>query len=157
MGAMVVQNEDRARTVTKIETAFDSVINASIPAHVSSLLQANVDRARSNYDGAVSKFRSYTEVSDMMLQRQQALARQWNARLVENTAENVGAAFDAAAKLAKSKTVPDAANVQAEFLQAQAQRLASQAQDAITLTTKAGMEAFDIWSAILESVSGKAE
>lgn len=85
---------------------------------MSALLQANIERASTNYDGAVSKFKSYADVSDMVAKRQTALARQWGARLIENANTNVGAAFEAADRLAKSKTVEDVAQVHTDFLQA---------------------------------------
>lgn len=84
--------------MTKNETTFENAINASNPASVSALLQANTDRACTNYDGVVSKFQSYSDVSNMILTRQQSFGRQWNARVLENTRANVDAAFDAAHK-----------------------------------------------------------
>jgi hypothetical protein len=144
------------RAVAKIESNFENVINASIPANVSALLQGNIDRARTNYDGLVSKFQSYADVSNMIMTRQQALGRQWNARMLENTAANVDAAFEAAHKLAKMKTVKDAAEIHTEFLQAQTQRVLEQTQEAVSLAMKASMEAFETWSAMMATGFGKA-
>ena len=53
--------------MTKIESNFASVINASIPANVSALLQANIARARTNYDGVVAKLQSYADVSNTII------------------------------------------------------------------------------------------
>jgi hypothetical protein len=142
--------------VTKIESTFENVINASIPANVAAIVQANIDRARVNYDGAVSKLKSYAEVSEMILKRHQAVTRQWNARLLDNATVNVGAAFEMAEKLAKSKTVTDAANVHTEFLQAQTQRVLDQTQDAVSLAMKASAEVFETWSTMVTGLSKAA-
>ena len=66
------------------------------------------------------------------------------------------AAFDAANKLAKTKTVKDAAEIQAEFLQAQTQRVLEQTQDAASLAMKASLEAYETWSAMIATGFGKA-
>jgi hypothetical protein len=68
----------------------------------------------------------------------------------------VDAAFDAANKLAKTKTVKDAAEIQAEFLQAQTQRVLEQTQDAASLAMKASLEAYETWSAMIATGFGKA-
>jgi hypothetical protein len=68
----------------------------------------------------------------------------------------VDAAFDAANKLAKTKTVKDAAEIQAEFLQAQTQHVLEQTQDAASLAMKASLEAYETWSAMIATGFGKA-
>lgn len=135
--------------MTNIESTFENVINASIPANMSAILQANIDRARCNYDGAVSKLKSYAEASEVILKRHHAVTRQWNAHLIDNATVNVSAAFEVAEKLAKSKTVTDVANIHTEFVQAQSQRVLGQVQDAVSLAIKAGTEAFETWSAMV--------
>ena len=77
--------------------------------------------------------------------------------LLENTTANVDAAFDAADKLAKTKTVKDAAEIQTEFLQAQTQRVLEQTQEAVSLAMKASVEAFETWSAMMATGFGKAK
>jgi hypothetical protein len=135
---------------------FVGDVDASSPS-LGTLLQEHIDRTRINYQNIVSKFHSYAEISDMVLRRQQALARRWNVRMFENAERNVDAAGDAALKLARSKTMPDAVAIQVEFIQGQTQRLLSQAQEAMALAMQASMEAFDIWSAMIAARVGKAD
>jgi hypothetical protein len=145
---------DGTRTVTKFENAFN--IDTSIPANVSSFFEANIERARSSYDGAAAKFKSCADASNKILDRQQAIACQWSGRLMETANTNISAGFDAAEKMAKAKTLKDAATIQTEFIQAQTQRVIAQSQDAVALAVKEGTEAFAIWTSLLANAAAKA-
>ena len=85
----------------------------------------------------------------MILRRQQAMARRWNARMFEIVEENIEAAFDAALLSAKSEAVHLALAVEMDFLQTQTQRLLSQTQEAMALMMQASTEAFEICSAMI--------
>lgn len=139
------------------EMSFETAIDAGRFTNASLLRQAHISGSESDYDTAISRLKSYAEISDMIMRRQQAMVRQWNGRALKGAQHSADAAFDAAVRLAKSKTFPEMVAVQAEFVQAQTWRLLTEMQEAAALATQASTEMLEIWLALIETRSGKVE
>ena len=97
--------------VGNVDKLFNGM-EMKVPAQVAEMAEANLEQARLIYAKAAENIKSYGEVADTALSKQQALARGFSNRMLENANENVGAALDLAQKLARSRSVQDMIKIQ---------------------------------------------
>ncbi|MGK3847834.1 phasin family protein, partial [Enterococcus faecium] len=64
-------------------------------------------------------------------------------KIFQNTVANTEAAFDAAQAIARAKTLPEAAQIQAKFLQQQMTIAGTQTKELFELSTKVAKQAFE--------------
>lgn len=60
-------------------------MDLKVPAQVTELMQANVDRAIGAYEKATETMKSYGEAANTALEHQQALTRELGSRIFDNT------------------------------------------------------------------------
>ena len=126
-----------------------------VPAQVAEMAEANLEQARLIYAKAAENIKSYGEVADTALSKQQALARGFSNRMLENVNENVGAALDLAQKLARSRSVQDMIKIQTEFAQTHGKRIVEQTNENLSLAMKAGSDALSSWSSAFTGLGSK--
>lgn len=128
---------------------FDKVfkgMDVRVPTQVTEIVETNLEQARAIYEKAAENMKSLGEATTTTLAKQQALATELSNRVLENVHENVTATFDAAQKLARSRSMQDMINIQTEFVQTHGKRIAEQANANLSLAMKAGSDALTSWS-----------
>ena len=73
----------------------------------------------------------------------QAGAKSIGEKVLHNTAVNTEAAFDAAQAIVRAKTIPEAASLQADFLQQQFAVAGAQTKEFLELSTKVASQTFE--------------
>ena len=126
-----------------------------VPAQVAEMAEANLEQARLIYAKAAENIKSYGEVADTALSKQQALARGFSNRMLENVNENVGAALDLAQEIARSRSVQDMIKIQTEFAQTHGKRIVEQTNENLSLAMKAGSDALSSWSSAFTGLGNK--
>jgi hypothetical protein len=145
-------------TVNQLVGNIDKVFNAmemKVPAQVAEMVEANLEQARAIYEKVAENVKSYGEAANIVVGKQQALAREFNNRLLENVNENLGAALDVAQKLARARSIQDMLKIQTEFVQTYAKRSVEQANENLSLVTKAGSDALTCWSSAFTGLASK--
>jgi hypothetical protein len=140
--------------VGNVDKLFNGM-EMKLPAQVAEMAEANLEQARLIYAKAAENIKSYGEVADTALSKQQALARGFSNRMLENANENVGAALDLAQKLARSRSVQDMIKIQTEFAQTHGKRIVEQTNENLSLAMKAGSDALSSWSFAFTGLGSK--
>jgi hypothetical protein len=138
--------------VDQVVANFNKVfsgMDVKVPAEVGEMVAANIEQARSAYEKAAENIKSYGEAANTALTKQQAVTRELNNRMLENTNANIAASLDVAQKLARSRSVQDILKIQTDFAQTQTKRIVEQANETLSLAIKASQEAFAVWSSAL--------
>jgi hypothetical protein len=144
--------------VNQLVGDIDKVFNAmemKVPAQVAEMVEANLEQARAIYEKAAENVKSYGEAANIVVGKHQALAREFNNRMLENVNENLGAALDVAQKLARARSIQDMLKIQTEFVQTYGKRCVEQANANLSLAMKAGSEALASWSSAFTGLASK--
>jgi hypothetical protein len=90
-----------------------------MPENVQAFAQESVAKTREAYDKLSGAAKDQAKVAEDMLSATQAGAKAIGTKVLDNVAMNAEAAFDAAEAIVKARTLPEAARLQAEFMQKQ--------------------------------------
>jgi hypothetical protein len=114
-----------------------------IPESVRMIAENSVARSRSVYSkiGIVTKDRmkALEEVIDVANRGAKAIGE----KILRNTEANVEAALDAAEGIARAKTLPEVATLQADFVRQQLTIVGTQAQEIFEISAKVAQHAFE--------------
>jgi phasin len=122
---------------------FSAAKDARIPENVQAFAEESVAKTREAY----GKFSSVAKdgvkaVEDMML-ASQAGAKAIGEKVINNTIANTEAAFDAAQAMARAKTFPEVARLQANFWQQQMATAGAQTKELFELSTKVAKQTLE--------------
>ena len=101
---------------------------------------------RSQDPDATRKFFADLFVEEVLLAAQ-AGAKSIGEKVLHNTAVNTEAAFDAAQAIVRAKTIPEAARLQADFVQQQLAVAGAQTKELLELSTKVAKQTFEFYNA----------
>ncbi|MBS0242078.1 MAG: phasin family protein [Proteobacteria bacterium] len=130
------------------EQFFAAAKEARLPDNVQALVADGVAKTRAAYEQAAGAAKTQAKVAEEMLLAGQAGAKSIGAKLVENTTANAEAAFEAAQAIARAKTIPEAARLQAEFVQKQMAVAGAQTRELFELSTRVAQEAFQSFNTV---------
>ena len=122
---------------------FNAAKDAKIPENFQSIAEDTVAKTRDafqQFNGAAQD--NVKAVEDVMLAAQ-AGAKAIGEKIIHNTAINTEAAFDAAQAIARADTVPEAARLQANFMQQQMAIAGAQSKELFELSTKIAQQTFE--------------
>ena len=140
--------------VRQARDVLTAVAKSEVPAEVQVLAQESVAKARDAY----TKWNAGAEKSATALQElihlAQSSAKSVGERALGNVLANTEAAFDAAGQLARARTLQEAVQLQAEFVQTQMGVAGGQGKALFELTLKVAKEAADGLTAITTSTVG---
>ena len=136
--------------VRQARDVLTAVAKSEVPAEVQALAQESVAKARDAY----TKWNAGTEKSATALQELIHLAQSSAKQALGNVLANTEAAFDAAGQLARARTLQEAVQLQAEFVQTQMGVAGGQGKALFELTLKVAKEAADGLTAITTSTVG---
>jgi hypothetical protein len=132
--------EDFAR---QAQDMFAAAKDAKIPENIQHMAEESVTKSRE----AFHKFNAVAKDSAKTLEEVVLASTAGNKAISEkmfaNTVLNTEALFDAAQAMAKAKTMPEAAQIQAKFFQQQMTVAGTQTKELFELSTKVAKQAFE--------------
>lgn len=125
------------------EEFLNAARSARLPENVQAFAEESVAKTREAYDKLSTVAKDNAKVAEEMLLATQAGAKAIGTKVLDNVATNAGAAFDAAQAMAKAKTLPEAARLQADFVQKQLAVAGEQTRELFELSTRVAQQAFE--------------
>jgi hypothetical protein len=162
-GGPVICNQAAAAAVTSSEIAMmpdfarqaedmlKAAQEARIPDQVKVVVEQGVQQARHVVSQVTDLAAQNAKTTEGMMVAYQAGAKTIGDKLMENTKVNAEAAFNAATAMVQAKSLPEAAQMQAEFMKAQMTLAASQFQELFQLSGRVAQTAFQHVGAATQS------
>lgn len=133
------------------EELLKAAREARIPDNVKALAEEGVANSRKAYDQLHSVTKEQAAHTDTVISAVQAHGKSIADKLLAQSAVNAEATFNAALKIARASTLPEAAKIQAEYVQSQLAAATTQSQELFQLSAKAAASTF----AQMQAVAGK--
>jgi len=124
------------------EQFFSAAKDARVPENVQAMMVDGVAKTREAYEKATNVAKDQAKAAEEMLLAGQAGAKSIGSKLLENTAINAEAAFEAAQAIARARTLPEAARLQAEFVQKQMATAGAQTRELFELSSRIAQQTF---------------
>ena len=141
------------------EELLKAAREARIPDNVKVLAEQGVSSTRKAYDQLHIVTREHAAHTDSVISTVQAHGKTIADKLLAHSATNAEATFNAAMQIVRAPTLPEAARLQAEFMQSQIAAATAQTQELFQLSSKVAastMEQFQAAASKLFSQVGKA-
>jgi len=122
---------------------FSAAKDARIPENVQAMAEDGVAKTREAYQKMTVVAQDGAKATEEVVLAAQAGAKAIGEKIMHNTAVNTEAAFDAAEAIARATTVPEAARLQANFLQQQFAVAGAQTKELFELSTKVAKQTFE--------------
>ena len=136
-------NEQFAR---QAEQFFNVAKEVRMPENVQAMVADGVAMTRDAYEKATSVAKDQAKVAEEMMLASQAGAKSIGSKIIENTAANAEAAFEAAQAIARARSLPEAAKLQAEFMQKQMAVAGAQTRELFELSSRIAQQTFQSFS-----------
>ena len=117
--------------------------DARIPENVQAFAEESVTKTREAYNKLSSVAKDNVKVLEEVMLATHAGAKAIGEKVLQNSVVNTEAAFDAAQAIARAKTFPEAARLQANFVQQQLAVASSQTKELFELSTKVAKQTFE--------------
>ncbi len=138
--AFTRQVQDFTRQAQEMFTAGK---DAKVPENMSAFAEDAVTKTRDAYHKMTSAAKDNAKVVEDVLLTTQAGAKSIGEKIIANTLANTEAAFDAAQQIARAKTFPEIARLQANYFQQQFAVAGTQTKELFELSTKVAKQAFE--------------
>lgn len=96
---------------------FKAAQEAKIPETIQAFAEDGVAKTREAYQKVQDMTKDNVKVVEEVVMATQAGVKAIGEKVIHNTSLNAAAAFDAAQALARARTLPEAARLQADFMQ----------------------------------------
>ena len=113
-----------------------------MPENLQAFAQESVAKTREAYDKMSTVAKDQAKAAEEFLLATQAGAKAIGTRVLDNTATNTDAVFEAAQAIAKARSLPEAARLQAEFMQKQFAAAGEQTKELFELSSRVAQQAF---------------
>ena len=120
--------------------------DARLPENLQSFAQESVAKSREAYTQLSAVAADQAKVVEAVAAEAQVGARALGEKALTNLARNTEAAFEAAEALARAKSLPEAAKLQADFLQSQFAVVSAQTKEFLELSTRMAQQTFESMS-----------
>jgi hypothetical protein len=144
-------NEEFAR---QTQAFLSNVANTRVPAEVQAIAQDGVAKARETFTTWSAAAQSGTKAIDEVVQVSWAGAKSIGDELLSNAQAAAEAAFDTAQQMARAKTLPEAAQLQAKFVQEQLANASQQGKGLFELSAKIAQKTTNALTAIATKAAG---
>ncbi len=124
------------------EEFLNAARSARMPENVQAFAEESVAKTREAYGKLSTAAKDQVKVAEEILIATQAGAKAIGTKVLDNAAANTDAAFDAAQAIARAKSLPEAARLQAEFVQKQFAIAGEQTKELFELSTRVTQQAF---------------
>lgn len=121
---------------------FAAAKDARIPENVQVFAEESISKTREAYNKFSVIAKDNAKVAEDVMLAAHAGAKAIGDKLMHNTTVNTEAAFDAAQAIARAKTLPEAARLQANFVQQQMAVAGAQTRELFELSTKVAQQTF---------------
>ncbi len=122
---------------------FAAAKEARIPENFQAFAEEGVSKSREAFVKMNSVAQDSAKAAEEVFLAAQAGAKAIGEKVVHNTTVNAQAAFDAAESIARAKTLPEAARLQANYLQQQFAVAGAQTKELFELSTKVARQTFE--------------
>ena len=123
------------------------MLNAAMVGHIPENVRAIAEDSIAKTCTTYTKFNSVTKDSVKALEdifdAAHSGAKMISEKILRNTEENVEAALDAAEDIARAKTLPEVATLQANFMRRQLALVGTQTQEIFEISAKVAQQAFE--------------
>ena len=136
---MTVQ-EDFAR---QAQDMFAAAKDARIPENMQHFAEESVSKTREIFHKFNATAKDSAKVLEDVVLASTAGNKAISEKMFQNTISNTESLFDAAAAMAKAKTLPEAAQIQAKFFQQQMTIAGTQTKELFELSTKVAKQTFE--------------
>ncbi len=120
---------------------------ARIPENVQAFAEDSVAKSREAYTKMSVAAQDGVKAMQEIVLAAQAGAKSFGEKMLQTAAVNAEAAFDAAEAMAKAKTVPEMARLQATFVQQQIAAASAQTKEFFELSNKIGRQTLESMNA----------
>ena len=125
------------------EDVFNAARDARIPDNVKAIAEEGLANSRKAYDTLHSATREQAQHAESLISSVQAGGKTIADTLLAHSVTNVEATFDAALKIVRAPTLPEAARLQAEFVQSHIATASQQTQELFQLSSKVASSAME--------------
>lgn len=122
---------------------FAAAKDARIPENVQAFAEDSVIKTREAYNKMNTAAQDGVKVIEEVMLATHAGAKAIGEKMLHNTAANTEAAFDAAQAMARAKTFPEFARLQASFMQQQFAIAGAQSKELFELSTKVAKQTLE--------------
>jgi hypothetical protein len=126
---------------------FSAARDARIPENFQAIAEDSVAKSRELYHRVNTAAKDGAKVIEEVVLTAQAGAKALGEKVLHNTAANTEAAFDAAQAIARARTLPEAARLQADYWQQQLSVAGVQTKELFELSTKVAKQTFETFNA----------
>ena len=126
-----------------IKQAEKLMKDAQLPENILSFAQDSVAKSREAYTRMAGAAVDQAKVVEAVATEAQVSVRTLGEKAMSNLARNAEAAFDAAEALTRAKSLPEAAKLQADFMQSQFAAMGAQTKEFFELSTRMAQLAFE--------------
>jgi hypothetical protein len=127
---------------------FAAAKDARIPENVQAFAEDSVAKTREAYSKMNVAAQDSVKAMQEIMVAAQSGAKTFSEKLLHTASVNAEAAFDAAEAMAKAKTVPEMARLQATFLQQQLATASAQTKEFFELSNKIGRQTLESMNAV---------
>jgi hypothetical protein len=138
---MMSVQEDFAK---QAQDMFAAAKDAKIPENMQHFAEESVTKTREMFHKLNTAAKDNAKVLEDVVLASTAGNKAISEKLLANTVANTETMFDAAQAMAKAKTLPEAAQIQAKFLQQQMTVAGTQTKELFELSTKVGKQTFEM-------------
>lgn len=122
---------------------FNAAKDARIPENVQAFAEESVAKTRDAYVKMSSAAKDGVKVIEDVMLASHAGAKAIGEKVLHNASVNTDAAFEAAQAMARSRTLPEALRVQANFFQQQMTAASSQTKELFDLSSKVARQTLE--------------
>jgi hypothetical protein len=137
-------NESFARQAKEF---FSVAKDVRIPDNVQALAEESVAKTREAYQKINTAAKDGAKVFEEVVLTAQAGAKAFGEKVLSNASANTEAAFDAAQAIARARTLPEVARLQADFMQQQLAIANAQTRELFELSAKIAKQTFETMNA----------
>lgn len=139
---MIAMNEQLIKQAEKM------MQDARLPENLQSMAQDGVAKSREAYSKIAAAAADQAKVVESVTAEAQVSVRELGEKALVNLTRNAEAAFDAAEALTRAKSLPEAAKLQADFMQAQFAAMGAQTKEFFELSTKMAQHTFETFGSV---------
>jgi phasin len=122
--------------------------DARIPENVQAFAEESVAKTRDAYTKFSAAAHDGVKAMEEIVLAAQAGAKSFGEKVLHAASINAEAAFDAAEQIAKAKTVPEVARLQATFIQKQLAATSTQTKEFFELSSKIGRQTLESMNSV---------
>jgi len=127
---------------------FAAAKDARIPENFQAFAEDSITKSREAFTKLQDVAQDNAKATEEVMLAAQAGAKAIGEKVVHNTAVNAQAVFDAAESIARAKTVPEAARLQANFFQQQLAVAGAQTKELFELSTKVARQTVETMNTV---------